>query len=178
MGRKVQSWFRRVQRACTGGAGLCNQRGSAFATVLLALALVAVVVGTAAPNFATMYDTYSLHGAARRVVGDLRKARIQAATENNRYAIALVDAHSYTIHDDDDGDGVVDDGENVDTVNLGGVWPTITMSFSGAVVFFANASTAGGQTVGLAAGTGETRTVTVSPAGRVRVEIPVAIEQS
>ena len=178
MGRKFQSGFRRAQRACTGRTGLCTQRGDAFASVLLTLALVFIVLVTAAPNFSTMYDTYSLHGAARRVVGDLRKARIRAATENNRYAVALVDAHTYTIHDDDNGDGVVNDGENVDTVNLGGPWPTITLSFSGAVVFFANASTASAQTVALAAATGETRSVTISSAGRVRVETPVAITKS
>jgi len=178
MGRMVRSWMRGARRACTGGAGFWNERGDAFATALLALALAVIIVGTAAPNFATMYDTYSLHGAARRVVGDLRKARIQAATENNRYAVALVDAHTYTIHDDDNGDGVVDDGENVDTVNLSGPWPTIQMSFSGAVVFFASATAAGAQTVALATGTGETRRVTISRAGRVRVETPVAVKES
>lgn len=178
MRRNVRSWVAGALRGRAGVGGPWNQRGDTLVSALVAFAIAAIVIGAAAPNFVVMYDTYSLHGAARRVVGDLRKARIQAATENNRYAVELVDAHSYTIHDDDDGDGVAGAGERVDTINLSAAWPTITVSFSGTIVFFANASTAGARTVGLESRSGETRRVSVSRAGRVRIEAPAAAEES
>ena len=92
-------------------SSLRDSTGASYTAVLLALALTAIVVGTGAPNFSAMYDTYTLHGAARRIVADLRKARISAATENNWYRLELVDSQTYSIHDDDDNDGVEDAGD-------------------------------------------------------------------
>ena len=55
--------------------------------------------------------------------GDMQKARIAAVTTNHRQMLRITNSHTYTLHDDLNNNGTIDDGETVTTVDLQLNWP-------------------------------------------------------
>jgi hypothetical protein len=53
----------------------------------------------------------------------MQKARIAAVTTNHRQMLRITNSHTYTLHDDLNNNGTIDDGETVTTVDLQLNWP-------------------------------------------------------
>ena len=130
---------------------------------------MAILLRTMGPQLPALNSTYGLRGATRQIAGDLQKARMAAMAENNRYVFTVVDAHTYSVHDDDNNNGVADAGEAVSTVDLRRSWPSITFSMSGNLTFVPDGTATQAATITVT-GSAHSKTVMVSTAGRIRVQ--------
>ena len=73
----------------------------------------------AAPNFSKWKEKHEINGQAQKVYFDLMLARTTAVKNNNIVRVAFnTTSHTYTIHNDTDGDGTQDTGEAVKSVAL------------------------------------------------------------
>ena len=95
----------RVSRPPLGNGGFTLME------VLVVVGLFGILVTTALPPIMKMRAQYHNRGAAWQVFHDLQHTRSAAITDNNQYRfIKLVNVNAYQIHDDDNNNGVQDDG--------------------------------------------------------------------
>ncbi len=146
-----------------------NCAGFSLAEVLVVIAIGGVLTSMAIPLFTSMRDGYRLRGATHQVFTALQRARIAAVKANNRYRF-LVTNSTYSVHNDADNDSTIDDGETVADQNIHSTASDVSISSTATIVFAADgtAVTAGTITV---SNTGGSHTVSVSPAGRVRIDL-------
>jgi Tfp pilus assembly protein FimT len=136
-----------------------------------AVSFVGIVLGMLAlPNFARMRAMYRLRGVSQAVYIALQQARMSAIKENHPYRFYLAGT-TYYVHDDVNNNGVQDTGEPVTQRNIQADAQGVTVSgvsSAAPVVFAPNgiATATGTVTVQNAQGS---NTVSVSPAGRVRI---------
>ncbi len=89
---------------------LRHERGFTFIKLLVVVALLGVTASIAIPSIISWVPTIRVNSAARRLVSDMQLARTQAVSERNRYVITFdVVNGQYTIHDDNDNDGNLDE---------------------------------------------------------------------
>lgn len=94
----------------------CRQRGMSLVESCCAIAVAAVLVGTAAPSFQRMLARRSLEGASAQLAADIHHARAEAVARNRSLRLSFVPAlggSCYVLHTgpaaacrcDGDGDG-------------------------------------------------------------------------
>ena len=151
------------------GARASAERGASLVELLASVGLMAILLRTMGPQLPALTSTFSLRGATRQVAGDLQKARMAAMAENNRYVFTVVDAHTYSVLDDDNNNGVADAGETVTTVDVRSTSPGVTVSTSGTLTFVPDGTATQAATITVT-GSAHSKTVMVSAAGRIRVQ--------
>lgn len=109
-------------KARSAGASLArnfsSRQGFTLLEVLLVAAVIGVLVGLAVPSIVGQIPLRRVEASARRLTGDLISARAKAISQNTSYIITFTSSATYTIHKDDDADGVQDTGEDVRTGTL------------------------------------------------------------
>ncbi len=106
-----------------------NNSGSTLVEQLIVTAVIGLLVIVGALVALNMIPRYRLHNTTQLLAGDLMRARRQAVKQNQSMTVRFADAHTYTIWDDDDADGVVDLGETVDkTVDIHDTTPGISVT--------------------------------------------------
>ena len=143
------------------------QAGFSLAEMLVAIAIGGIMTAMAIPNFSQMRDGYRLRGATYTVFTALQNARMAAIKENNRYRF-YINNNVYFVHDDLNNNGTEDAGESVTQLNIRSYAKDVSISSGATIVFAADgtAVTTGNVTVSNTRGT---KTIAVSPAGRVKV---------
>jgi type IV fimbrial biogenesis protein FimT len=158
----------------------CNkQSGVTLIELIVIIAIVAVVAGIAVPNFLSYLPKHRLNGAARQVMGDLMWARMQAVKENNEFKVFFIDeagdfvgnGREYMILDDDDNNGDVGTGEwtTQPPKDIQREYSDVTFIATRNPIFNPRGTAPGGTTITLTNSSG-TKDVSVSWAGRVRIE--------
>jgi type IV fimbrial biogenesis protein FimT len=96
-----------------------SKKGFTLIEIIVTMAIIGIVSSIAIPNFSKWKEKHEINGQAQKVYFDLMLARTNAVKSNNdvRITFDLV-AHTYTIHDDSDNDGVADAGENFKNATL------------------------------------------------------------
>ena len=149
-----------------------RQSGFTLIEMMIVIAVFAIVAAIAIPNFMSWLPGMRLNGAARQVMGDLMAARMNAVKQNNEFKVFFNSpgANQYQILDDDDNDGTADTGEAITTPakNIQDNYPDVTVSSTNNPIFFPRGTATGLPTVTLQNSSG-TKTVTVSIAGRVKI---------
>ena len=149
-----------------------RQSGFTLIEMMIVIAVFAIVAAIAIPNFMSLLPGMRLNGAARQVMGDLMAARMNAVKQNNEFKVFFNSpgANQYQILDDDDNDGTADTGEAITTPakNIQDNYPDVTVSSTNNPIFFPRGTATGLPTVTLQNSSG-TKTVTVSIAGRVKI---------
>jgi len=132
-------------------------KGFTLIELLVAITIFAVMAAIAAPNFQQYMQQRRLNGAARQVMSDLMAARMRAVNENSSVQVVFLNDRQYQI-----GGGATRDIQTD--------YPGVTFSGAANPTFSPNgtATPTGGVTVNNASST--TRSVSVSMAGRVRIE--------
>ncbi|MBN2283071.1 MAG: GspH/FimT family pseudopilin [Deltaproteobacteria bacterium] len=145
-----------------------KKTGFTLIELLMVVVLMAIISAIAMPGFLEWMAQNRLNGATRQVMTDLMEARSSAVNQNNRFRVLFVDSHRYQIHDDRNNNSAIDAGEPVVTKDIHNDYQDVTFSATATPIFYSR-GTAFGTTVTLyLANHGQTKTVTVSAAGRVK----------
>jgi len=108
-----------------------KQSGFTLIEMMIVIAIMAIFVGIAVPNFLSYMPKHRLNGAARQVMGDLMAARMKAVSLNHRVKVFFYSNHQYKICDDANNDGTVDDGEgNVQVKDIHSNYHDVTLTKS------------------------------------------------
>lgn len=85
-----------------------RERGFTIIQVLITVAIIAVVSTFGVMAIASARASFRLSGASRELAGYLEKARSNAIRRNDATSVTIVNATSYTVTLDSDGDGVTE----------------------------------------------------------------------
>tara|TARA_B100001964_G_scaffold54996_1_gene62263 strand:+ start:111 stop:695 length:585 start_codon:yes stop_codon:yes gene_type:complete len=94
-------------------------KGFTLVELIVAMAIVAILVSIAIPDFSKWKEGYEISGQAQKVYFDMILARSTSIKNNNNVLVTFeADKNIYKVHNDTDNDGVEDSGEIVKSVNL------------------------------------------------------------
>ncbi len=139
--------------------------------IMIVIAIIGIVGAIAIPGFMSMMPGMRLNGAARMVMGDLMAARMKAVKLNQRTKVFFDNNHQYRICDDADNNGTVDNGEgDVMSRDIHNEYNDVTFDLSNtADPIFSPRGTATNRTITLQNSAGSQKTITISIAGRVKI---------
>lgn len=127
----------------TRGRTVAGSKGFTLAELIVTIAIAAILVSMAAPNFSDVLAEQRVRAAAADLAGDLSYARIEAATRVARVGLApLANANwakGWRVFVDSNNDGAFQSSEPLLKANTGissqAVFCSSLASFSTAVVF-------------------------------------------
>jgi len=91
-------------------ATMRNEEGFTIIELITSIAILGIMTAIAIPNIVGRMPTIRVNSAARDLASGMRLARAKAVSESNRYVITFDTANNqYTIHDDNDSDGNLDE---------------------------------------------------------------------
>jgi Tfp pilus assembly protein FimT len=149
---------------------LGRRDGTTIAELLAVVAVLGTFLGTTMLTSNQVRPLYIVRGAARQVASELQKARMAAATENNRYVVRFTTGQTFTVLDDNNNDGLTETGETVNTVTVNLDWPGVTFSSTGTITFRPDGTASAPVTITLQKTGTTTKTVTISQAGSIRIQ--------
>ena len=96
-----------------------SQEGFTLVEMITVVAIMGIILAVAVPNFSKWKEKHQINGQAQKVYFDLILARTVAVKNNNDVRVTFnLNADTYQVHDDTNGDGVEDSGEALKTINL------------------------------------------------------------
>ncbi|MHB8907504.1 MAG: GspH/FimT family pseudopilin [Syntrophales bacterium] len=150
-----------------------KKNGFSLLELMIVIALMGIISAIAAPKLADYMAERRLRGAARMVMSDLMMARQRAVSQNNPFRVTFNGDHrTYTILDDDNGNGISDPGEASETKDIRTDYYDVTISNASANPTFSSRGAATlATTVTLTSSrTGGSRYVKVASTGRVMID--------
>jgi type IV fimbrial biogenesis protein FimT len=143
--------------------------GFTLMEMMVVIAVIAAMAGVAIPGFMSLMPGMRLNGATRQVAGDLMAARMKAVKENNKFRV-LFSSPSYQILDDDNNNNTADDGEAITTKNIQDEYDGVTFTANNNPIFHPRGTATSLPTITIYNGHGGCKKITVSIAGRVKID--------
>jgi type IV fimbrial biogenesis protein FimT len=148
---------------------LREAHGLTVVDLVIGVAVIGILAAIAVPNLQPLLITYRLNGATRQVMGDLMAARMKAVSQHRPFRIFFTESQTYTICDDANADGSVDNGEGAATVrDLQATYPGVSVSATTDPLFTAKGMASGTTTITLTNSQG-TKSLTVARTGQVTI---------
>ena len=153
-----------------------RNKGFSMVELMVAIAIMVVVVAVSIPSYLNYRDSSRVRNAASNIRADFERAKMRAIRENTNVRVVFLDATTYQLHVDNNGNNALDAGEIIvaDKTLPEGV--TITNNtFSGDDMSFnARGLPVGGPggagTLTLTSAGGRQYDVVVNSVGRVRTD--------
>lgn len=145
-----------------------KEKGFTLLELMIVIMLIGVIAAIALPGFQGWMIKNRLNGAARQVMTELMETRSKAVSRNNRFRVFFINDHQYTILDDRNNNNTVDTGEPTLTRDIHADYFDVHFTATANPIFYPR-GTAFGTTVTLRNGAGGEKRVTVSTAGRVKI---------
>jgi len=139
--------------------------------LMVVLAIIAIMLGLAAPTFFNYQYTVKLRTAARELASDIRLARQSAVSANTTHQLCFDGSNTqYTIYQNNACSGTV-----VKTVNIAQFYPGVTKSGGATLTFSSLGTVTPANTVFTLTENditkfNKTKTITVSGAGNVTIQ--------
>jgi type IV fimbrial biogenesis protein FimT len=144
--------------------------GFTLIEVMIVAGIVALVIGIASLSYLALRPTLHLKGATRQIMGDLMAARMKAVSLNNDHKIFYIDNHQYSLCNDANNDGTVDNGEgDIRRIDIQDNYPGVTFSSTNNLGFSSRGTANPWGTVTLTNSSGS-RKVKVHITGRVKID--------
>jgi Tfp pilus assembly protein FimT len=115
----------------------------------------------AIPNIVSVTRVYTVRSGARQIYSELQKARMAAVTENRPYTFTVLDSGQYAVQAGSDAPL---------TIPLVAASSGVSISAPSAIGFDSRGTATTASIITLANSSGDTVSVAVSPAGRVRIQ--------
>lgn len=145
------------------------EKGFSIIELLVTLAVFGIMLSTGVSSFMDLMPGYRLNGAARQLKSDLMLARMRAVNQNNQFVLMLdPQGKSYSIIDDDNGNGIADTGESVSVKDLSTVYSGVQLS-SVTTISFSPQGTASPAVWTVTSSEGSASEVRVSFAGSITI---------
>ena len=91
-------------------ARLKGKDGFTMTELVIVAAVLGLMAAVAIPNIISWIPTMRANSSIRNLASEMQLARMQAVSERNNYVITFdTTNHEYTIHDDNDSDGNLDE---------------------------------------------------------------------
>lgn len=145
-----------------------NRKGFTLLELMIVIMLIGIIAAIALPGFQGWMVKNRLNGAARQVMTELMETRSKAVSRNNRFRVFFINDHQYTILDDQNNNNVADTGESTLTRDIQTDYYDVHFTATANPIFYPR-GTAFGTTVTLTNVTGGEKRVTVSTAGRIKI---------
>jgi prepilin-type N-terminal cleavage/methylation domain-containing protein len=111
---------------------LSNSKGFSLIELTVTMGIAAILAAIAIPDYSKMVLKRQVDAEARKLYMELQLARITAIKNNNNVRVTLnTVTNQYTVHDDTNGNSIVDGAETVKTIAL---LPQISFGFFGGIV--------------------------------------------
>lgn len=149
---------------------LWNSRGFTLGEMMTVAGVISIMAAIAVPNYLSFQPSMRLNGAAREVLGKLMWARAQAVQNNNTSVVTFTTDHTFQVFNDANGNGSADANETI-TVDLQTDYSDVTFTVSGSssTPTFNGRGTANSDTTVTITNSSGSKTITVSPAGNVKI---------
>jgi len=147
---------------------VCNSKAFTIIEILIVIAIMGILAGTARFAFLGQTTKYRLNGATRQVGWDLMAARMQAIREKHYVTVTFINGqHAYTIWNDKDDDDVVDGGEEK-IKDMQSNYSGVSFTSTNNPKFSSTGSVINPSTIILTNSIG-TKSITISTAGMVKL---------
>lgn len=146
-----------------------KKAGFTLVEVMIVIAVFAIMAAVAIPTFMSLLPGMRLNGATRQVASDLMAARMKAVKLNQRTKVSFGSTgYGYEIWNDADNSGAVADNEGDDVERS--IHPDYhDVTFNTVSTVFSPRGTATNRTITLQNTSGSTKSITISIAGRVKI---------
>ncbi|WP_454061002.1 GspH/FimT family pseudopilin [Candidatus Nitrospira salsa] len=145
------------------------RNGYSLIELVTVLGLLSIMVLFSQSWLVSQLPKWRLNGAVRQVVSDLMAAKTQAVTQGNKQRITFLDAHRYSILDDDNNNGKFDPNELLTMRDIHTDYEDVSLATTNHPIFHPRGTASNLATVTLSNSAGSKR-VTVGITGRVTIK--------
>lgn len=150
-----------------------NQRnasaGYSLIEMVTVLGILAIVFLFSQFWLVSQLPKWRLQGATRQVVSDFIETKSQAVTQGNKHRVTFLDAHRYSILDDDNNNGRPDPAEHVAIHDIHTDYEDVMLTSTNHPIFHPRGTASNLATVTLSNAAGS-KVITVSITGRVTIK--------
>ncbi|WP_447970276.1 GspH/FimT family pseudopilin [Nitrospira sp. M1] len=143
--------------------------GYSLIELVTVLGLLAIVFLFSQSWLASQLPKWRLNGAVRQVVSDFMAAKTKAVTQGNKQRITFLDAHRYSMLDDDNNNGKPDPMELLSIRDIHLDYEDVMLVSTNHPIFHPRGTASNLATVTLSNAAGMKR-VTVGITGRVKIQ--------
>ena len=143
--------------------------GYSVIELVTVLGILAIVFLFSQNWLVSQLPKWRLNGAVRQVVSDLMAAKAHAVTQGNKHRITFLDAHRYSILDDDNNNGRPDPTEHVAIRDIRTDYEDVILTSTNHPTFHPRGTASNLATVTLTNSSGS-RVITVGITGRVTIK--------